>query len=337
MTKRAIFIILSIFILIIIGIVWNNMHLRNDYLINPVTNIKEKTLLKYSFPELKNRSYSPSVITFNKIVNETPDFISLTFNYQSDGKVVSGLSNLPAKAGKYPVLIQFRGYINPDNYTPGAGTIHSGEVFAKNGFITLAPDFLGYGTSISPSADPLEERFETYTTALNLLSSLQNFNDSLLLLNRNIVADTDKVGLWGHSNGGHITLAILSITGKPYPTVLWNPVSKPFPYSILFFSDELPDNGKALRKMISDFENDYDIEKYSPPNYYESISAPIQLHQADEDEAVPKNWSKQLYKTLKDQDNEITYFTYPGENHDFNRGSWPTVVERNIRFYREKL
>ena len=47
-----------------------------------------------------------------------------------------------------PVIIQFRGYVERSIYQPGAGTKKTAEVFAKNGFISLAPDFLGYGDRI---------------------------------------------------------------------------------------------------------------------------------------------------------------------------------------------
>ncbi len=295
-----------------------------------------KPLDKYSFEELKKRNFLPSTITLDRIINDNPNFTSRIFFFTTDGKKVSGLINLPKKSGVYPVIIQFRGYINPKNYTIGAGTRHSGEVFAENGFITLAPDFLGYGESASQSADPLEERFETYTTALNLLASLPNLNIALSDNKEvNIRADISKIGIWGHSNGGHIALSIAALTGKNYPIVLWNPVSKPFPYSVLYYTDEMQDNGKSLRKILADFEKDYDIERYSTPNYFKWINAPIELHQAVEDEAVPKKWSDELYKKLKSLGKEITYFTYPGDNHDFNRGSWQTVVGRNIKFYKE--
>jgi dipeptidyl aminopeptidase/acylaminoacyl peptidase len=293
---------------------------------------------KYSFSNLRGRKFAPQTITFDKVLNETPDFVSYLFFYDSEGKKVSGLVNLPKKAGTYPVILQFRGYIDRGKYTTGMGTVHSGEVFAQNGFITLAPDFLGYGQSASPSALPIEERFETYTTALNLLSSTPNLNEALKNANiTGISADTDKIGIWGHSNGGHIALSVLEITGGKYPTVLWNPVSKPFPYSILYYTDEAEDNGKALRKLVADFEKDYEAENYSPANYFDWINAPIELHQGEADEAVPLKWSDLLYKTLKNSGKEITYFTYPRDNHDFNNGSWNTVVARNILFYKNHL
>ncbi len=341
MTKNGLIaLVASIIIGIVIGL--SVFCLNRSGLISLVGNVKPtptvKPLEKYSFDNLRGRIFTPGDITIDKVTNDAADFTSYLFFYDSDGKKVSGLLNLPKKEGSYPVILQLRGYIDEEKYTTGMGTVHSGEVFTQNGFITLAPDFLGYGKSASSSADSMESRFENYTTALNLLSSITNLNQSLKNNQiDDIEADTGKIGLWGHSNGGHIALSVLAITGKDFPTVLWNPVSKPFPYSILYYTDESSDNGKFIRKMLSDFEKDYDIEQYNPVNYYKNITAPIQLHQAVDDEAVPIKWSNQLYQLLKKQNVDITYFTYPGDNHDFNLGSWNKVVERNIAFYKELL
>jgi uncharacterized protein len=287
---------------------------------------------------LKNRTYTDGNIVFGDVVGESPFYTSYLFTYDSDGKKVSGLAHVPANTTQpVPIIIQFRGYMDPTTYTSGGGTIHSSEVFAKNGFLTLAPDFLGYGQSASPSADAMEERFETYTTALNLLASVKNINQSLKNANIPLTANPQKIGIWGHSNGGHIAIATAEITGTDAPVVLWNPVSRTFPYSILYYSDDLPDNGKGLRKLIANFEKDYDIEKYSPSNFLSWINAPIQLHQAIDDEAVPKKWSDDFNKNLKDLGKDITYYTYPGEDHDFHNGSWNTVVERSTEFFQKYL
>lgn len=315
--------------------------LIDDSIISPLSRraleIGPKPLEKYTFENLKNQQFSPSEITFGKVLKDEKDYTSGLFYFNMVDKRVSGLANIPKKKGIYPIIVMFRGYVDQKIYTTGEGTRRAGEFFAANGFITLAPDFLGYGESASPSANSIEERFQTYTTALTLLSSLGNLNKALDEVNPVIKADLGKVGIWGHSNGGQIALSVLEISGKYYPTVLWAPVSKPFPYSILYYTDEYDDHGKLLRRAVADFEKDYDAEKYSPTNFFDWIQAPIQLHQGGDDEAVPKKWSDELVKTLENLKKDVTYFTYPGENHNFSRGSWPIVVSRSTSFYKSKL
>lgn len=296
--------------------------------------IGPKPLEKYTFENLKNQKFSPSEITFGKVLKDEKGYKSRLFYFNAADKRVSGLLNIPQKQGIYPIIVMFRGYVDREKYTTGDGTRRAGEVLAQNGFIILAPDFLGYGDSASPSANPIEERFQTYVIALTLLSSLENLNQTLAQTNSEIKADWEKVGIWGHSNGGQIALSVLEVSGKDYPTVLWAPVSKPFPYSILYYTDDFEDHGKMLRKVIADFEKDYEAEKYSLTNFFNWIQAPIQLHQGGDDEAVPQRWSDQLVKDLEKLEKDIAYFAYPGEDHNFSRGSWPTVVSRNISFYK---
>jgi dipeptidyl aminopeptidase/acylaminoacyl peptidase len=316
---------------------FNNFHMTSPLSKNIFTPTP-KPLEKYTFENLKQRTYVPSEISISTKMKEGQNFISYLFNFVSDGKKVSGFLNTPNRPGKFPIIVMFRGYVPAEIYESGVGTQHAGEVFAQNGFITLAPDFLGYGQSASPSAIPIEERFETYTTALNLLESVKNINPALSAIQSlKVAADTEKIGIWGHSNGGHIALALLELSQRQYPTVLWAPVSKPFPYSILYYTDDIDDHGKALRRVVSDFEKNYDSEHYSIPNYFTWIRSPIQLHQGTKDEAVPLGWSDILYSSLTNIGKDITYFTYPGDDHNFSKGSWDTVVRRNISFYREKL
>ena len=72
--------------------------------------------------------------------------------------------------------------------------------------------------------------------------------------------DEENIFFWGHSNGGQVALTILEITGKDYPTTLWAPVTKPFPYSILYYTDESEDKGKYIRRELSRFENLYNTD-----------------------------------------------------------------------------
>jgi dipeptidyl aminopeptidase/acylaminoacyl peptidase len=117
-------------------------------------------------------------------------------------------------------------------------------------------------------------------------------------------------------------------------------VTKPFPYSILYYTDDIPDHGKALRSVVSDFERNYDAELYSLPNFVDRILGPIQLHQGTADEAVPQKWSDDFVKLLKEKGRDVTYYIYPGADHNMAgspTGGWNTVVARDIDFFGKHL
>lgn len=323
-------------------------YLASQSTVSPLGQLLEKPLEKYSIMRLSGRTYTGSPIVLDQATATTSAYTVYTFHYLSDGKKVTGVAHIPNDASatnKKPVIVQFRGYVDLDKYFPGEETSPSAEVYAESGFITLAPDFLGYGGSDKSSPDAFEDRFLTYTTALNMVASVKTLP----------MADASKLGIWGHSNGGHIALTVLEILGRPIPVTLWAPVSKPFPFSILYYSDEAPDNGKALRKELAAFEQDYNVDDYSLTNYLSRITGPIQLHQGTADDSVPVAWSDLLDKELTDQRKNnpnaagINYFTYPGADHNMSgapastgdgeptRGWWNTVVARDITFFQKEL
>ena len=117
---------------------------------------------------------------------------------------------------------------------------------------------------------------------------------------------------------------------------LWAPVTKYFPYSILYYMDEADDKGKGLRKVLAKFEADYDVDKFTLTNYLDRLVGPIQFHQGTADDAVPLAWSNDFVDKVKKLDKDITYYTYPGADHNM-LGSWNTVVERDVAFFKEKL
>jgi dipeptidyl aminopeptidase/acylaminoacyl peptidase len=230
-----------------------------------------------------------------------------------------------------------RGYVPPDKYALGVGTQPSASVFVAHNFITLAPDFLGFGESDPKAQDQFESRFQTYTTAATLLASIADINKDLSAsYSGTISADVSKVGIWGHSNGGHIALALLAITGTTDPTVLWAPVSKSFPYSNLVYTDEDDDQGKEYRKDLSRFEEAYDAEQFSPPKYSEWIKAPLQIHQGTNDVEVPYWWSDEFVATLKKDGVTVDYHKYPGADHNL-RPAWTDVVNSSLESFQKQF
>ncbi|MCL5784333.1 MAG: prolyl oligopeptidase family serine peptidase [Patescibacteria group bacterium] len=316
-------------------------------LLNPVlqNTPKPKPLLVYTFDNLKKTTFPQQQITIGRQINETPNSLSQMFYFsvpQSPNsptmKKISGVLNVPKKPGTYPIIVMFRGFVPKETYQPGIGTQPSAKIFSQNGFITLAPDFLGYGESDNSLPNDFENRLQTYTTALTLLSSLSTLNNGLeASYSGKIKADLNKIGIWGHSNGGQIALSTLAISGVTYPTVLWAPVSKSFPYSILYYTDESDDQGKALRQALANFEKDYDTEQFSPSNYYQWIKAPIEINQGIADHEVPVWWSDDLVAALKKDEIDVTYFTYPGADHNLQPNGWSSAVSQSIDFYKRNF
>lgn len=307
-------------ILGLVGVGWYFWPKESKIFLSPQGkwSFEAKPLIKYSFPRLRETAFKPDGIWIE----------ADKFYYWVWGKKVSGQIHQPTgiiPVGGWPVVVMIRGYVDREGYRPGIGTERAAEVFAKNGFLTLAPDFLGYAESDLPPNNVLEDRFWRPVEILQLIASLKNLPQ----------ANSSKVSLWGHSNGGQIALSVLEISGKSYLTSLWAPVSKPFPYSILYYTDEHDDFGKALRQVVAGFEALYNSDEFSIHNYYGWINAPIQIHQGANDDAVPLKWSQDLEKALKAKDKEVKLFIYPGADHNLSGGdnSWNLAVERSLLWF----
>lgn len=341
--KKTILYILTIIIFILIGWFGNTLYHLPKSPTNLISQIKPTPLYKYSIENLSHATFKPSTIEIGKILKDSPLFTSYEFTMQfspdfSDNlKTTSGLINIPKGTGPFSVIIMFRGYLDQLQYTIGEGTQPSAKVFADAGFITIAPDFLGYGDSDKEATDIFESRFQTYVTAVTLLKTIGTYKTRSLTWGSNhINIDTKNIFIWGHSNGGQVALTTLEITGANYPTVLWAPVSKPFPYSILAYTDESDDSGKLIVTKLADFFDTYDVTKFSLTGYLNQIKAPIQLNQGTADIAVPYWWSDTLAKTLKNDKVDITYIKYPGASHNMNP-SWSKVVENSLSFFKSHL
>ena len=245
---------------------------------------------------------------------------------EGDEKKVTGMINVPKTGQLFPAVVMVRGYVDQKIYETGMGTKNASYFFADKGFITIAPDFLGYGGSSSESSNIFETRFQTYTTMMSVLRSLSSLPQW----------DREHVFIWAHSNGGQVALTTLVITGRNYPTTLWAPVTKPFPYSVLYYTDESIDDGKFIRSELSDFESIYDVNDFSFRNYLEKITAPIQLHQGTADDAIPVSWSEDFIKNMESVDKSVKYFSYPGADHNM-RPVWDNVIARDLEFFQSFL
>jgi len=241
---------------------------------SPISPVMPKPLEKYTIENLTQAEVKKGNVVLEEILEEEKDFTSYLFSFEFDPtlqekgiKKVTGQLNLPADKGSFPVVIMLRGYVDQEIYETGIGTRKAASVFAQNGFITIAPDFLGYGESDKEAENIFETRFQTYTTVLSILESLHSVKEW----------DKENIFLWGHSNGGQIALVILEITGEVYPTTLWAPVTKPFPYSILYYTDEAEDKGKYIRRELAKFENLYNADSFSVDEYFEKIRHPCKF------------------------------------------------------------
>lgn len=120
---------------------------------------------------------------------------------------VSGLISVPAntECDEFPMIAYCHGTVasttNVPSYMNYAGEIT--QALASGGFITVGPDYLGYGESESSGLHPYYHAETEATTTIDMIDAGREFLES------NVVSDNGQVLVTGYSQGGHAAMATL--------------------------------------------------------------------------------------------------------------------------------
>jgi len=314
-----------------------------------VTKVEKNVgyLAQYNFENLKIRINTASEIkTIGKVlvveearktvikkylkdgVRKENSFESRAISFESNGKKISGMMNTPLiiSSKKMPAIIMIRGFADSEGYFVGSGSWKAADELARNGFVTVSLDFLGFGLSDGESRDILEARFEKPMGVLDLIESVKKLD----------FVDPDKIGIWSHSNGGQIAISVLEVTGGNYPTVLWAPMTNPFPNSVLDTIEENSESGQIVKNKIDEFEKEYDSKLYSIDNFYNWVGAPILIHQGTADVWCKVEWQQDLQNKLKELGKDVVLDIRDGNDHNLKQ-NWDEVMEQDVRFFKEKF
>ena len=166
--RRFMFISGYLFFLVVTGLAgWGlGRSVNNLPLTTTIPIVNPRTLDLYTIENLSKTQIKGGTVLIGEKLSDSLSFSSYLFSFpvdpDFDGRVlkkVTGLINLPKGEGPFPIVLMFRGYVDQKTYTTGMGTKRAGEYFASNGFISIAPDFLGYGGSDKEAENIFESRF----------------------------------------------------------------------------------------------------------------------------------------------------------------------------------
>lgn len=308
----------------------------NNNIIDPMGNKKREVLQfeKYDFDSLRGRkaNFGKIVIggklkevelrrkNINYIVN---GFRSEKIVFESEGKKVSGMINIPNGEvnKKLPAIVMVRGYADKEGYYVGSGSWKMADYLAEKGYVTVSLDFLGFAQSDAEAKDALEARFEKAITLMDFIEAVKNVD----------FIDSSKIGIWAHSNGGQITLSVLEAMGGKYPTVLWAPMTNPFPKSLL----DTADNGDdSVIKLVENFSKNYDPRRYAIDNYYDWVNAPILILQGTNDVWCKVEWQQSVVNALKERGKIAELKIVKGADHNFSGKFWNEVAEMSVSYFR---
>jgi uncharacterized protein len=285
------------------------------------TPVPTDPLQPYYVESLRNRAYAAETITVVAPLERNAAFTRYLISYDSDGLRITGLMNVPAGEGPFPVIVLAHGYYDPASYVPGDGTQPFADAFARQGYLTLAPDYRIYGGS-DKGPDPYRTGFAV--DVVNLIVSVKSLPQ----------ARADAIGLWGHSMGGGIALEALVINPPGLrAAALLAPMSGDIAenYSAIVATRGSASLGPDWAMAPQDAPSAY--QQLSPINYLKYVSVPVQIHHGQSDLVVPPAWSVRLAQSLTDAGKDAVFYLYPGAGHSFYGNTWNLYLARNLVFF----
>jgi len=273
---------------------------------------------------LRNRDYEPSQITVESKLANNGVYIGYFISYQSDDLKIYARMNVPsgeAPTNGFPVVILNHGYFSTSSFTSGDGTLTMADILARNGYLTLASDYRGFGKSENDGQGSRGHKPEYAIDVLNLIASIPNVEK----------ANPSKIGMWGHSMGGEVALRSGEATDKLKALVLWAPTSARVSDNARFYG------GRRPPESATNTPDNSEMDGASPANYLRYISTPISLHQGLADTEVNPQWSKELNEALQKEGKSVEYFEYPGQDHNFRNLGWDVISKRTIDFFDQYL
>lgn len=303
---------------------------------------------------MRQQFYPGSQLVFEQTLEPGTNYNQYVVSYLSDGYKVNALMTIPSgekpETG-WPVIIFNHGYIEPSEYRTTERYVAYVDALAQHGYIVFKSDYRGHGDSEGSEVTGGGYGTPGYTDdILNAIASLKLYSD----------ADPDRIGMWGHSMGGLITLRSMVVSKDikagviwggvvvPYPEIIdeWDYTKNPILFSGMIISD-LTSPQNSTENWLANFSNWVKefSEKYgepsenpdfwktiSPNSYLENLSGPIQLHHSTTDEMVPESWSEVLAGELQTAGKPYEFFKYEGDNHNIS-GNFSSAMQRTITFF----
>ena len=287
---------------------------------------------------MRQGSYPGSEIVVEKELEKGSNYRRFYAFYLSEGLKIYGLLTIPlAKLPEsgFPALVFLHGYIAPAEYRTTERYLAYTDWLSRSGYVVYKIDLRGHDRS---------EGFANgaYTTpgytvdVLNAVASLQ----------RDPRVNPQKIGMWGHSMGGFLTLRAMVISKEIKAGVIWAGLVCDYPDMFYRWRNNSPVATPA--PIFSGWRGEW-ISRYGTPDeapqFWNSISAnsflgdlsgPLQLHHGTADTTVPLVFTEELAVEVKQAGGTAELYTYQGDNHNLSV-SFAAAMTRTIKFFDQYL
>src|SRR5215211_8580433 len=244
---------------------------------------------------LRAREYPGSDLVIEAVLDPGENYSRYYVSYLSEGLKIYALMTVPTgekPATGWPVIVFNHGYIPPDVYRTTERYVAYMDQIARDGYIVFKSDYRGHDKS-EGSGGGGYTRPNYVIDVLNAVASVKKYPD----------ADPNRIGMWGHSMGGYITLRSMVVTGDIKAGVIWAGVVAPYPDLFTRWNPGGRQTTAAPGSWVYSLEQSYGSPETNPGfwnsisanGYLHDLSGPIQLHHSTTDEEVPWEFSEMLY------------------------------------------
>jgi dipeptidyl aminopeptidase/acylaminoacyl peptidase len=288
---------------------------------------------------MRQGEYPGSEIVIEQTLEPGVNYNRYIASYQSEGLKIYALLTVPfgeKPESGWPVVVFNHGYIPPEQYRTTERYVAYVDGFARNGYIVFRSDYRGHGNSEGEARGSYGS--PDYTVdVLNAVAAIKNYPE----------ADPERIGMWGHSMGGHITLRSMVIDDDIKAGVIWAGVVASYPDLFERWRRRAggnptptPDPDNPRRRWRTDLQETYGSPDENPEFYasisantfVEDLSGPVQLHHGTADTSVPIEFSAILYEQIQDVGGTVEYYAYEGDDHNISN-SFGTAMQRSIAFF----
>ena len=288
-----------------------------------------------SIAAMRQGSYPGSdIVTVNELAAGS-NYRRYYVYYLSQGLKIYALLTIPTgkmPAGGWPGLVFNHGYIPPAQYRTTERYIAYVDRLAASGYVVFRIDYRGHdrseGGARGAYGDPGYE-----IDVLNAVASLKLFGQ----------VNPEKIGMWGHSMGGYLTLRAMVISKDIKAGVIWSGVVASYPDLLYKWHpnpSSAPTPAPDARRWGPDWVNEFGSPQENPAfwasvsanSYLADLSGPLQLHYGTGDTEVPPEFTIDLADQVRAAGGTVELYSYPDDNHNISN-YFKRAMDRTIAFF----